>query len=503
MPKIVLLPLDERPCNLIYPRQIFDNASFQVVVPDVSILGQKKTPADTRVLDLFLEKECRDASGLVVSMDMLLYGGLVPSRLHHLSKESLAARFDILHKIKKQNPSLKIFAFDLIMRCPQYSSSDEEPEYYGTCGLEIFKSGFIGHKIELGIATEEEKKYYDSLTIPNEFLHDYLDRRQLNLDMNRRTIENVNDGTIDFLIIPQDDAAQYGYTAKNQEIIKQDIDRLGLASKIYMYPGADEVANTLLSRMYLDLNHLKPKFYIHYPTPSAAQSIPLLEDRYLDVTVRYQIRAAGGRIVSSIGESDIVLFVNASGTKMASSSQIQTKRDEGLRTLRNLVDFVELMDEVIHVENKIVAVADVATLNGSDHELMQLLKQKNLLLKLGAYAGWNTSSNTLGTTIPHGIQTWARGTSQQHYNFLVSRYVEDYGYMALVRGLVNSQLKDFGMNYFDVSHDLSKIESMVNFELKSFIHTYLEPIEKHIQIKKVWMPWKRMFEVGVEVKYLP
>ncbi len=501
MPKIVLLPLDERPCNLIYPRQIFDDASFQVVVPDLSILGQKKTPADTQALDRFLEKECRDASGLVVSMDMLLYGGLVPSRLHHLPKETLTARFDILHKLKKQNPKLKIFAFDLIMRCPQYSSSDEEPDYYGKCGLEIFKSGFIGHKIELGIAIEEEKKYYDSLSIPSEYLNDYLSRRQLNLDMNRVTIENVNEQIIDFLIIPQDDAAQYGYTAKNQEIIKQDIDRFGLASKIYMYPGADEVANTLLSRMYLELNHKKPKFYIHYPTPSAAQSIPLLEDRYLDVTVRYQIRAAGGRIVSSLSESDIVLFVNASGTKMASSSQIQAKRDEGLRTVRNLVDFVELMEEVITIENKVVA--DVATLNGSDHELMQLLKQKNLLLKLGAYAGWNTSSNTLGTTIPHAIQTWARGVSQQHYNFLVSRYVEDYGYMALVRGLVNSQLKEFGMNYFDVSHDLNKIESMVHQELKSFVHTYLEPIEKHIQIKNVWMPWKRMFEVGVDVIYLP
>ncbi|RJX25335.1 MAG: DUF4127 family protein [Acholeplasma sp.] len=503
MSKIVLLPLDERPCNLIYPKQIFHTDSFQIVTPHPSVLGRKKTPADLKSLDLFIEQESRDAMGLVVSMDMLLYGGLVPSRLHHLSKETLLSRFEILYSIKKKYPALKIFAFDLIMRCPQYSSSDEEPDYYGQCGLEIFKSGFIGHKIELGLATEEEKNYHASLNIPKESIDDYLSRRQINLEMNRKTIELVKEQIIDFLIIPQDDAAQYGYTAKNQEVIKEDIDRLELAQKIYMYPGADEVANTLLSRMYLAVNQKKPKFYIHYPTPSAAQSIPLLEDRYLDVTVRYQIRAAGGRIVTSINEADIVLFVNASGTKMASSSQIHHKRDEGLRTLRNLVDFVELMDEVIHQENKVVALADVATLNGSDHELMQLLKQKNLLLKLGAYAGWNTSSNTLGTTIPHAIQTWARGTSQEHYDFLVSRYVEDYGYMALVRGLVIGRLKDLGMNYFDVSKDLFMIETMVHNELKSFIHTYLEPIEKHIKIQHVWMPWKRMFEVGVDVKYLP
>lgn len=500
MPKIVLLPLDERPCNLRYPKQIFAGGPLHVVVPDDAILGQKKKPAVLSKLDAFLLHETQDAHGLVISMDMLLYGGLVPSRLHHQTKDDLLARFDVLRQVKKNNPSLIIYAFDLIMRCPQYSSNDEEPDYYGTCGLEIFKSGFLGHKIELNLATEEEKRVYNQLVVPQVHLNDYLGRRNLNLEMNQVTLTFVDQQIIDFLIIPQDDAAQYGYTAKNQEVLKKDIDRLGIASKVYMYPGADEVANTLLSRMYTTLAQIKPTFYIHYPSPSCATTIPLLEDRFLDVTVRYQIRAAGGMIVSSISEADIVLFVNASGTKMASSASLQAVRDEGLRTQRNLIDFVELMKDVIDM-GKTVAVADVATLNGSDHELMQLLKQQGLLLKLGAYAGWNTSSNTLGTTIPHGIQTWARGFTQEHYDFLVSRYVEDYGYMTSVKGSVIGELHTMGLNYFDVKGRLHDVEKMVFERLQHFIHHYLEPIEKQIVIHKVWMPWKRMFEVGVDVSY--
>jgi hypothetical protein len=501
MSKIVLLPLDERPCNLRYPYQVFHTNDFQVITPAFEKLGQKKTPASLDMIDQFLLEETKNAKGLVISMDMLLYGGLVPSRLHHQTKEDLIKRFNILKVIKKNNPGLIIYAFDLIMRCPQYSSSDEEPDYYGICGLDIFRTGFIGHKIELGLASEQEKEIYKNIDLNPTYLNDYTSRRSLNLDMNLQTLSYVNEGIIDFLIIPQDDAAQYGYTAKNQEVLKQAIDQYGIALKVYMYPGADEVANTLLSRMYTTINHLKPKFYIHYPSPSCATTIPLLEDRFLDVTVRYQIRAAGGMIVSSMEEADIILFVNASGTKMASSSSIKAARDEGLRTQRNLVDFVELIADVIERDKKVAAIADVANLNGSDHEFMQLLLHKGLLLKLGAYAGWNTSSNTLGTTIPHSIQTWHRGKTKEHLDFLMSRYVEDYGYMTYVKGEVNARLGQLGMNYFDVSQDLKLVQKMVEENLREFISKYLKPIEQHIMINRVWMPWKRMFEVGIDVSY--
>lgn len=501
MIKIVLLPLDERPCNMIYPDQLFNHDDIRLIQPSKLIMGQKKIPADLKAIDKFLLAETKDAYGLVLSMDTLLYGGIVPSRLHQKKKETLESRFDIIRMIKKQNPALIIYAFDLIMRCPQYSSLDEEPDYYEVCGLEIFKSGYIGHKIELGLATENEKAYYDALDIKKEYLDDYLNRRELNITMNLRTLDFVEDDLIDFLIIPQDDAAEYGYTSKNQELLKKHIDQKQIASKVYMYPGADEVANTLISKMICKVKNIKPRFYIHYPSPASATTIPLLEDRYLDVTIRYQIRAAGGTTVSSISEADIVLFANASGTKMINSALFTAKRNDGLMQNRNLIDFVELMKEVIFDFKKLAVVADVATLNGSDHELMQLLQQKNLLLEISGYAGWNTSSNTLGTAIPFGIQTLIYGKTQQFYDFLMSRYVEDYGYMSYVRANVNGRLKEKNMNYFDVSANHEIVEKEVEKELKEFIHIYLPSIESHISIDEVWMPWKRMFEVGVHVSY--
>ena len=98
------------------------------------------------------EKECADADGLVFSVDMLLYGGLVPSRIHCDTEESLQKRLTVLKDIRKRNPEMVIYGFQVVMRCPNYSSSDEEPDYYGIYGAQIHKAGEVLHKDRLGIS---------------------------------------------------------------------------------------------------------------------------------------------------------------------------------------------------------------------------------------------------------------------------------------------------------------------------------------------------------------
>lgn len=45
MKKIVLLPLDERPCNYNFPYKLFHNKDLRIIKPDK--LGDKKIPANT------------------------------------------------------------------------------------------------------------------------------------------------------------------------------------------------------------------------------------------------------------------------------------------------------------------------------------------------------------------------------------------------------------------------------------------------------------------------
>lgn len=74
---------------------------------------------------------------------MLLYGGLVPSRIHCDTEESLQKRLTVLKDIRKRNPEMVIYGFQVVMRCPNYSSSDEEPDYYEIYGAQIHKAGEV------------------------------------------------------------------------------------------------------------------------------------------------------------------------------------------------------------------------------------------------------------------------------------------------------------------------------------------------------------------------
>ena len=60
--KIVLIPLDERPCNRLIPERLFSKEEFEIICPQK--LGEKKKPADIKEIADFLRRECKDADGV-------------------------------------------------------------------------------------------------------------------------------------------------------------------------------------------------------------------------------------------------------------------------------------------------------------------------------------------------------------------------------------------------------------------------------------------------------
>ena len=142
MKKIVYLPLDERPCNYDFPYLLTEGLEKVCLVrPPMDIMCKKKCPAECNSLAEFLLRECSDADYLILALDTLLYGGIIPSRIHGYDREALLPRLDVIKEIKRENPNLYISAFSLVMRCPCYTDSSEEPDYYSICGREIFLWG--------------------------------------------------------------------------------------------------------------------------------------------------------------------------------------------------------------------------------------------------------------------------------------------------------------------------------------------------------------------------
>lgn len=512
MYKIAYVPLDERPCNYSFPNLIGDRAidsssegEVKLVRPDLGLMGNKKMPGNTEKIWEWLYEETVDSNGLILSLDTLLFGGIIPSRLHHLTLNECRNALERLSRIKEINPDVKIYAFNLIMRCPKYSSSDEEPDYYADWGSEIFQYGKLHHLISANLASEEDHKQFENLKIqlPPKIVDDYLSRRKINVEVNKLVLEYVKNGLIDFLIIPQDDSAPYGWTAIDQQEVRGAIASHNLELDVYMYPGADEVGCTLLARM---INSFKGKRPLVFPVFSSTQGpsvTPLYEDRPLMETLKYQILAAGGLITSNCSEADFALFVNSPVEPM-----MEAAYQDNLSTIyqvnRNLIDFVEQLEFTMNERNIPCVVGDVAFANGSDLALLKLLKRKGLLFQLAGYAGWNTSSNTLGTCIAQGMLHNIYGNTQEHTNFLALRYVEDAGYCSFVRNNVTkTNLPQLGYDYFLVDGRNGRVSEIVQEQLNEFIKENLNDEDNEIVINKCYMPWSRMFEVGLEVEHIP
>lgn len=494
--KIVFVPLDDRPCNKLFPQYLFGSTDVKFTV--LQTLGEKKNPADYGKLKEFLLKECRDAFGLVLSMDMLLYGGLLPSRLHCLDRALLKERLELLHLLRRDNPKLVIYAFQTIMRCPTYSSSVEEPDYYGVCGHEIYKYGELMHKRQLGLPLDQDPEEIRSRILP-EALEDYVSRRECNESMDEEALGLVKDGTLDLLVFPQDDCSPYGYAALDQQKVYGRIQEYGLEDRIAIYPGADEVGMTLTSRMVNAIYGKAPAVYVKYAAESAKDLIPLYEGSALSETIARHLRAAGCVQTESFESADIILGMSAAGVMEEAPWQLSRRAEYyGERNLEEFTDFLHHMS----LSGKIVTLADNAYANGGDLELIRILNGKNMLMELDGYAGWNTSANTLGTAIAEGIAAYYQGKTSAHRSFMAGRYLEDAGYCSVVRQSVAEKAEAGGVERFFLHEKEGIFSRMAEEELLAFMDDYLSSVADRVKIVHLSMPWERMFEIDLRTEYM-
>ena len=500
MNKILHIPLDERPCNYEFPKQIFQGGEWEILTLPFSYLGLKKKPAQIKKIQQWVLNNYQSAYGIVISIDMLLYGGIVPSRIHYFSFEELKERLNILKLIKSKRPDFKIYAYNLVMRCPQYNDDDEEPSYYQNYGLNIFRHKYIEHKKSLNIATNEELEEEKQIFIPEEFVLDYETRRMTNLQVVLEVINLVKENIIDFLIIPQDDSAPYGYTALDQAQVAKKVNDNKLFFKILTYPGADEVSNTLFARLLNEYYNKRPLVYLFYPAEKAKTVIPCAEDRYLDISAKYQILAAGCLFTPSLKDADLIFAINAPSKTMI-SSQFRESSDDGYSVNRNLLDFIDFIDYCINVLNKPVCIGDVGYCNGGDLALITLIEQKKMYLKLAGYASWNIPCNSLGTALPMGIRYLYPHDQQLFNNFLIHRFVEDVGYCTLARKILREQYCNDEFSIYDTKQMRGKFSELAKKIIIEQVNKYMPTLKDKYKILDAYMPWIRTYEIGLKVIY--
>lgn len=495
--KIVMLPLDERPCNFDYPGMM-PKTDYTLILPPKEIMGQKKTPGDTQKIAQWLLQHVDGADAMVLALDTLVYGGIIPSRLHHLSQDELIERANLIKELRRRNPTMKLYVFGLIMRCPSYSSNDEEPDYYEECGAELHLYGRYSHLEKLGKLTEADQADFQRVKthVKEEYLNDYLNRRKTNLAVLMHALQYAADGTVDYFIVPQDDSAVYGFTAIDQVTVREFLKSNVLHKKTAMYPSADDTGVALLAKAMADLHGVKPRIYIHYASMKGHLTVPQVEDRMVGETLKYHILSVGGIQVYSLMEADIVLAVNV-------GSAMLDPGDPGCVTAydieRNLAEFVNYIEYALSM-GKIVAIADIAWLNKADTELTALLREEDLLLKIHAYAGWNTSSNTTGTTLCQAVLYMLGKDEAGNRSFLLHRYYEDIGYMAFTRQhVVQNILPGMGLDYFHADGQDGQVAAIVRDTVSAYMEAHYPALAALVDTVTVRQPWSRMFETDIKL----
>lgn len=475
--KIAFLPIDNRPVCYTLAKDIAGiDREIEFFIPPRKLLGDLKRVADIEGLISWLEN-LPQIDSLILSLDTLVYGGLIPSRR---SKETLEELQTRLERIKPLLRNKNVYAFSSIMRISNNNVNEEEKEYWSKWGKKIFEYSYQTHKL----GTES----CITNVIPSEILDDYIATRKRNFEINKLYLEYQKQGLFNTLVFSKDDCAEYGFNVQEAKALE----KLGG----FVKTGADEIPLTLLARAIM--KKLKPvseketsrvgktqcshrdkrqetgmKIAPIFLVPECKDLISNYEDVSIEKSVKGQIELAGCSVCEP-DDADILLYVN----------NFEDHQGEIVMKVPT-----QTFSGKWQKPSKPYMVADVRFANGADNAFVKQLFEVGFDENFLGYSAWNTSANSLGSLICGAIVF--KGAKMQNNvgkdfyfgrDFLklqTVRLLDDWAYQANVRQQLTSP-----------------DEKLVKELMKPYEEKVFEVLGVNYDTSYKF-PWNRLFEVEV------
>lgn len=499
--RIGLIPLDERPVNSRYPAMIAEIAGVDLVLPPFELLSSVRQPAQSDQIAAWLLEQTPTLDTLIVSIQMLGFGGLIASRITHEPSQTILSRMNVLRQIKSIRPDLPIYGFDLITRISRSNNNFEEPHYWDTYGTRLYTySQWLDRQLQGQAVTEEIQHLRDQL--PDELVQDFMARRLRNHIVNLATIEMLKDEVFDLLVLSSDDTSEYGLGSREKRWLAELVARNELGdNRLLMYPGADEVGCVLLARAVNANSSFAPRFAIQYAIEGDEVITAPFEDGPVQITVERQVRAVGGLIVKHGDQADFVVAVNTPSRRKP--SHLVPTDEEYDHRYNQLKPFIERVQKWL-VDGQDVIVADVAYPNSADPAFVDLLRENIALDRLAAYGAWNTAGNTIGVALAHGIATrYSQQDAQKEagYRFLTHRFVEDWGYQYAVRPQLQLWLQSQTVSSELEPNQISAAQVFVEDGLQARLDQLADLAEDWCIVPgSIRFPWQRTFDVDFDLE---
>lgn len=476
---IAFIPIDNRPVCYTLPEQICAiDSDINLFMPKREFLGSLTKYADVEAIFDWLKK-LPQMDAIVMCLDTVAYGGLIPSRRCSDTFEKIKTRVENLKKIL-ENKKAKIYAFSSIMRISNNNVNEEEKEYWSKWGKKIFEYSYQTHKL----GTES----CITNVIPSEILDDYIATRKRNFEINKLYLEYQKQGLFNTLVFSKDDCAEYGFNVQEAKVLE----KLGG----FVKTGADEIPLTLLARAIM--KKLKPvseketsrvektqcphrdkcqetgmKIAPIFLVPECKDLISNYEDVSIEKSVKGQIELAGCSVCEP-DDADILLYVN----------NFEDHQGEIVMKVPT-----QTFSGKWQKPSKPYMVADVRFANGADNAFVKQLFEVGFDENFLGYSAWNTSANSLGSLICGAIVF--KGAKMQNNvgkdfyfgrDFLklqTVRLLDDWAYQANVRQQLTSP-----------------DEKLVKELMKPYEEKVFEVLGVNYDTSYKF-PWNRLFEVEV------
>ena len=477
------------------------------MTPPGALMDYYSAPGDTAELRAWLQETIAPGDTVLLSIDQLLYGGLLAAREHTATETAQDALVAYLRALHAAQPTARIYAFSIL---PRLTPQDTIDGYEERRAL-IAYSRLVGREAA-GLAIDTAERDRLRAKISDASLAAYVGHFDENARLNEKLIALTEDGTLARLVLGQDDGEPYGIPNIEKYRLQQAIEASGARARVTLTHGADEIAQTLLAACVNEQQGLSPRVFVAYAEPTAAARVMPYMAVSVDATADEKIRLIGGHRVDTPEDADLVLYLNASDAEKGSLDA----RAAACTALSGLVE-----------RGKPTALVDLSKHFDAREPLLPLLLARDFpLTRLTAYAGWNTTSNAVGTALaeaslalaaqrPDTSKEQREAGAMANETFLQGRILEDYFYLKEDIDPINRALKKADYTNtadLDLEHNHRWATAMLQRRLAAQVAVYKQtrslrapfPVPGTDEMLAIYdlrasagFPWPRTFEIDL------
>ena len=499
----ILIPLDNRPPCLLFPTQLARLGALELRYPSPELMGNYQTKGLSEQIQSWLYDNTTYQDKIsIISGDMLVHGGLVASREAYTASPNQAKAIALLEWQRNRYPNLFQSAFVIIPRLTIADNDKTGPWQWHMREYTILQD--IVNTFDNPIAFKKWQSF--DKVIPAELKSRYQQLYAQNNEFNKLLIHEFDTGVLNAVTIGQDDAAPFGLPNHNLHSAERYLPPSSNLAQVTR--GADEISQLLVAQ-YLNIrNNYQPRIFVKYSQAATAYKIMPYMSCSVQESIEEKVSIIGGTLVDQQEHADFILYVHCGEDSDSIPALLSSARE-----LKELL-----------LGNQKIALVDLSrNFRSQDTLLPYLLLVDAPLPRLTAYAGWNTTSNSIGTALAQASilslqeqllpPTQKLNLYRQNLEFTLARMVDDWGYQKNVQHTLNSNLLAKDIDPYRLGAQTKITEDIITKQLlktsKQLLysnisrHAFLEINNSRYFVTKVQphaiLPWQRTFEIGLQL----